>query len=162
MLPASLEGLVFFTAKMKAMSQSFDNMRISHHTRTLPGRSSRGHGGNISNNSSLIQHNFGKKSLLLRIEKIFWGLFIDVVIFQAPCQVTEVQTQVGSVRQVETLPETWPTFLTAAAGRSVAQVPPPTVTSTLAVWQGRQQVEVEAVVMDSSSSPDSQWPTILR
>ena len=60
MLSTSLKGSVFLTAKMKAMSQSFDNMRISHHTRTLPGRSSRGHGGNISNNSSLIQHNFGK------------------------------------------------------------------------------------------------------
>ena len=60
MLSTWLKGSVFLTAKMKAMSQSFDNMRISHHTRTLPGRSSRGHGGNISNNSSLIQHNFGK------------------------------------------------------------------------------------------------------
>ena len=84
MLPASLEGFVFFTAKMKAMSQSFDNMRISHHTRTLPGRSSRGHGGNISNNSSLIQHNFGKKSLLLRIEKIFGGLFPTIPLGNIP------------------------------------------------------------------------------
>ena len=84
-----------------------------------------------------------------------------MTIFQGPCQVTEVQTQVVSVPLVETLPETWPTFLTAAAaGRSVAQVPPLTATSTLAVWQGHQQGE--AVVMDSSSSPDNQWPTTLR
>ena len=59
-------------AKMKAMSQSFDNMRMSHHhTRTLPGRSSRtNQGPNVSNNSSLIQHhNFGEFLFFLTTER---------------------------------------------------------------------------------------------